>query len=55
MKEKYQADNTTKKNFPIIDEGVFPSVFENSGEERRKEIELIITMGGDGTILWASK
>jgi NAD+ kinase len=34
---------------------VLPKVFENKGEESRKEIDCIITLGGDGTILWASK
>lgn len=32
-----------------------PSIFINSGEESRKDIDYIITLGGDGTILWASK
>ena len=32
-----------------------PSVFYNTGETSRKEIDYIITLGGDGTILWASK
>lgn len=30
-------------------------IFKNSGEESRREIDYIITLGGDGTILWASK
>ena len=34
---------------------VLPIVFDNTGEEVRKEIDCIITLGGDGTILWASK
>lgn len=34
---------------------ILPKVFENNGEESRKEIDCIITLGGDGTILWASK
>lgn len=32
-----------------------PKVFENTGEDVRKEIDCIITLGGDGTILRASK
>lgn len=32
-----------------------PSVFVNKGETDRREIDYIITLGGDGTILWASK
>jgi NAD kinase len=32
-----------------------PLAFENLGEQARKEIDCIITLGGDGTILWASK
>ena len=33
----------------------FPNIFVNSGEKVREEIDFIITLGGDGTILWASK
>ena len=32
-----------------------PYAFDNTGEQVRKEIDCIITLGGDGTILWASK
>jgi NAD kinase len=31
------------------------NVFINKDEEARKSIDLIVTLGGDGTILWASK
>ena len=56
-----------QKNYPnieifadqwLIDEikqDPMPQVFVNTGEEVRKEIDCIITLGGDGTILWASK
>ena len=37
----------TNQNLPLI--------FENKGEDSRKLIDYIITLGGDGTILWASK
>ena len=33
----------------------FPQVFVNDGEKSREQIDFIITLGGDGTILWASK
>jgi hypothetical protein len=33
----------------------FPNVFVNEGEDVRESIDFIITLGGDGTILWASK
>jgi len=33
----------------------FPNVFVNTGEKTRESIDFIITLGGDGTILWASK
>ena len=33
----------------------FPNVFVNTGEKVRESIDFIITLGGDGTILWASK
>jgi NAD kinase len=32
-----------------------PELFVNSGTDARKEIDFIITLGGDGTILWANK
>jgi NAD kinase len=32
-----------------------PKVFVNDGEKSREQIDFIITLGGDGTILWASK
>lgn len=32
-----------------------PLIFENKDEKSRSEIDYIITLGGDGTILWASK
>jgi hypothetical protein len=34
---------------------IFPKVFINKDEEARLKIEFLITLGGDGTILWASK
>jgi len=30
-------------------------MFENKDEKDREYIDFIITLGGDGTILWASK
>ena len=32
-----------------------PKVFENKDEMDRQGVDFIITLGGDGTILWASK
>ena len=32
-----------------------PCLFQNMDEEERREMDFIITLGGDGTILWASK
>jgi NAD+ kinase len=34
---------------------VIPNIFKNSDTDTRKAIDYIITLGGDGTILWASK
>ena len=33
----------------------FPTIFINDGETARRTIDFIMTLGGDGTILWASK
>ena len=35
--------------------GHFPEIFVNSSAEVRLSIDYIVTLGGDGTILWASK
>ena len=43
------------RNKPIINEGKLPLLFENKDEEDRMKIDFIITLGGDGTILWAAK
>ena len=32
-----------------------PTLFQNMDENERRSMDLIITLGGDGTILWASK
>ena len=32
-----------------------PTIFINDGEAARRSVDFIITLGGDGTILWASK
>ena len=32
-----------------------PCLFQNADEEERRQMDFIITLGGDGTILWASK
>ena len=34
---------------------ILPEIFVNSSVEVRQTIDYIITLGGDGTILWASK
>jgi NAD kinase len=43
------------KQTSSIQNGVYPYVFINTGEEMRETIDFILTLGGDGTILWASK
>lgn len=40
---------------PVVKEGKLPILFENKDEEARKKIDFIVTLGGDGTILWAAK
>lgn len=32
-----------------------PSIFLNNDDAERDNIDFIIVMGGDGTVLWASK
>ena len=34
---------------------VFPEIFVNTSQQIRESIDYIVTLGGDGTILWASK
>ena len=43
------------RNMPVVKEGKLPILFENKDEEARKKIDFIVTLGGDGTILWAAK
>jgi len=43
------------KNEKLISEGIYPELFENKDENDRQKIDYIITLGGDGTILWAAK
>ena len=40
-----------------VDGGVekMPTLFSNKDDSERDKIDLIIVMGGDGTVLWASK
>jgi NAD kinase len=51
---KLHKDNDPR-NEPVIKDGHIPALFENSDDESRKKIDFIITLGGDGTILWAAK
>ena len=44
-----------KENTELKMPKIWPTVFVNKGDEERRQIEFIITLGGDGTILWASK
>lgn len=44
-----------ERNTAVINKGIFPKLFKNTSEEDRKQIDFIITLGGDGTILWAAK
>ena len=60
--EKWMVDALVKlhkeedpRNVPVIKDGKYPQLFENKDEESRKIIDFIITLGGDGTILWAAK
>ena len=39
----------------ICKQGNKPGIWLNESEEVRAEIDFLVTMGGDGTILWASK
>ena len=43
------------RNVQVIKDGIFPDLYENKDEETRKNIDFIVTLGGDGTILWAAK
>ena len=43
------------RNVSVINQGKLPILFENKDEESHKKIDFIITLGGDGTILWAAK
>ena len=50
--EKWVVDSCHELNLDLIKE---PELFININDEVRRSIDLIVTMGGDGTILWASK
>ena len=39
----------------LCKKGTMPAVWKNESDEERSKIDFLITMGGDGTILWASK
>ena len=57
MQQNYPNIEIFVENW-LIDEikhDPMPQAFENFGEKVRKDIDCIITLGGDGTILWASK
>jgi len=43
------------KNQEVVNQGNLPILFENKDDEDRMKIDYIITLGGDGTILWAAK
>lgn len=48
-------ENNDPKNRAVVTEGKLPILFENKDDEERMMIDYIITLGGDGTILWAAK
>lgn len=53
--DQYVIDKLTQLQ---IDHDVcieLPELFENTGIEAQRKIDFIVTLGGDGTILWASK
>jgi NAD kinase len=53
--DQYVIDKLTQLQ---IDNDVcieLPELFENTGIEAQRKIDFIVTLGGDGTILWASK
>ena len=52
--KKFHKENDPR-NVPVVKEGKLPNLFENKNENERKKIDFIITLGGDGTILWAAK
>ena len=44
------------KNHPDFDKSLpLPGIFRNESSEARASVDYIITLGGDGTVLWASK
>ena len=44
------------KNHPDFDKSLpLPGIFRNESTEARASVDYIITLGGDGTVLWASK
>ena len=57
MIELIKSDERIEEDYPFLKkmESYPLQIFENTGEDVRKTIDLIITLGGDGTILWASK
>jgi len=50
--DKWVIDEMREAKFP---EDKLPQEFVNSGPQVRRAIDLIVCLGGDGTILWASK
>ena len=54
--ERIKADEKCEESLDdLCDVDYAPNIFVNSGEDVRKSIDFIVTLGGDGTILWASK
>ena len=55
--EQYVIDKLRefeRENDVCVD-GKMPTLFENTGIDAQRKIDYIVTLGGDGTILWASK
>lgn len=50
--EQWVIEAVKENNYNLIK---LPSFFNNAGPKEREEIDYIITLGGDGTILWACK
>jgi len=61
LREKMESDASMKNEAPSTDEAttssdkVLPTLFTSDMETLKKQIDYIITLGGDGTILWAAK
>lgn len=55
--EQYVIDKLREfeRDNDVCVDGKMPKLFENTGIDAQRKIDYIVTLGGDGTILWASK